>query len=234
MPPGRPRRVPTATGGEPTVATVAGRPRRLPTGPGGTAAVPTVAVPRPAPPPSHRREQRTEVAKRRWTRTVLALLEGTVTLVVSLILVAFVITVATDHRSLVVLSGSMAPEYPRGALVIARPLPPAEVREGDAILVPAAQEGSPSLLHRVVSVEQHQDDLVFRTKGDANPQLDPKPFVLHDHTYTPRLTLPFVGYVVGTARTPIGWLALVVGPGAVITGRAIRRVWRQAESHHSK
>ena len=146
------------------------------------------------------------------------------------VLAAFAVTVSSDHRSLVVLSGSMAPDFPRGALVIARPLVLSQIDVDDVILVPPAQGGAPPLLHRVVTVRQVGDDVVVQTKGDANGEVDSTPFVLQRPTHTPRFTIPVLGYLVGTARTPIGWLLLVVVPGAVMTGRSMQRVWRQPGS----
>lgn len=135
----------------------------------------------------------------------------------------------TGYRSLVVTSASMAPGIPTGAVVVARPLEPEWVRVGHVVLV--QREGSVEMpvLHRVVDRRTLDGQVLITTKGDNNRSIDPEPYVLRDRTYTPVVVLPRVGFVFGAVSHPLGWLALVIVPGAVLAALAIVDVWSKPD-----
>ncbi len=68
-------------------------------------------------------------------------------------------------------SGSMAPAFNKGDLILMQNLF-VDLQEGDIIMFHTSQVFNP-VVHRVYSVE----DSVYRTKGDANPRVDP--WVVH-------------------------------------------------------
>jgi len=63
------------------------------------------------------------------------------------------------------------------------------------------------------------------TKGDANPAPDPDPYVVRQHTMTPVLVLPDLGYLFSALRTPQGWFLLAILPVLLRTVAVLRRVW---------
>jgi signal peptidase len=100
-------------------------------------------------------------------------------LVLGLCSVVLVIGVLGFHlKPLVVISDSMRPAFSYGALVISRQEPANQAKPGDIVSVPRP-EFDQVITHRVVSNEcgsEGQCTLVL--KGDANPQDDPKPYVV--------------------------------------------------------
>lgn len=72
-----------------------------------------------------------------------------------------------------ILSGSMRPALPPGAMVVVRPVEPDEVRVGDVITY-QLRSGEPEVVtHRVVTVGVNgEGERVFRTQGDANEIAD--------------------------------------------------------------
>ncbi|SDX44362.1 signal peptidase, endoplasmic reticulum-type [Geodermatophilus africanus] len=86
--------------------------------------------------------------------------------------------VVTGGAALAVLTGSMTPGLPVGAMVFTKPVTdPAALRVGDVITF-VREPGSPELVtHRIIAVDDSGDMPVFATQGDANnaPDLDPVP-----------------------------------------------------------
>ena len=69
-----------------------------------------------------------------------------------------------------VMTGSMEPEIPEDSMLLVRKTPPEEIKEGDVISFFSPDptlEGAVNT-HRVQRVEQHDGDIWFTTKGDAN------------------------------------------------------------------
>ncbi|MCP2265808.1 signal peptidase I [Promicromonospora thailandica] len=82
----------------------------------------------------------------------------------------------TGATPYVVLSGSMAPTLPAGALVVVRPVDPAGIRTGDVITY-QVRSGEPVVAtHRVVGIgSTAAGERTFRTRGDANGADDVHP-----------------------------------------------------------
>lgn len=104
-----------------------------------------------------------------------------------------------------VASGSMEPWAQRGDLLVLRPEPAAEVRPGQVLALPMPRSGGQVYTHRVVSAHLHAKALVLRTRGDANPAVDP---------WTLRLRPGEPSVVV--ARVPMAWLPDVMLPRSVL------------------
>ncbi|HEX2074322.1 MAG TPA: signal peptidase I [Geodermatophilus sp.] len=102
----------------------------------------------------------------------LVLLAGTATA-----LGVTVYPVVTGGSALAVLSGSMTPGLPVGAMVFTRPVDPATIAPGDVITFQRAPDGPELVTHRVIAVDTTGPAPVFTTQGDANdaPDLDPVP-----------------------------------------------------------
>lgn len=88
-----------------------------------------------------------------------------------------VLPLATGGAALAVLSGSMTPDLPVGAMAFTRPVDPADVRAGDVITFQHAPGAAELVTHRVLAVDTSGGSPVFTTKGDANDaaDLDPVP-----------------------------------------------------------
>ena len=154
--------------------------------------------------------------------------------VVAMVLIALATTLAIvavprilGYSALVVRGSSMGDAAPLGSVVIGRSVSPAEVGVGDVILIRAEADGhvSPPVLHRVISLERLDGELVVGTKGDANASADPERYRLDRETISPLFVVPLVGYFVGFASTPAGWLLFSAIPGGVICALWIRSIW---------
>jgi len=81
------------------------------------------------------------------------------------------VTGATPYT---VLTGSMAPTYPPGTLVVDQPVDPSQIHLGDAVTFQIASGKPDVVTHRVVGIRPDAaGNLEFLTKGDANQVNDP-------------------------------------------------------------
>lgn len=152
--------------------------------------------------------------------------------VILLVVVAGVLAAAIVARFLgfgllVVRGGSMGEALPNGALVVSRWVAADQVKPGDIIVIREGtdpEKASPKI-HRVVSVDEDEGEILVRTRGDRNNAPDPNVYLLPDRVMTPALSLPYVGLLVAAIATPLGWILLVVLPAAALCFSALRAIW---------
>ena len=130
----------------------------------------------------------------RITRLVVNL----VLVVVVLVAAGFIIPSLMGYERYVIVGGSMSGTFERGSVAFERLAPVEDLEVGDVITYqPPPDSGLATLVtHRIVSIKQKPGGAqVFRTKGDANPGVDPWTFRLHA-AQQPRVafTVPYVGH----------------------------------------
>lgn len=142
-----------------------------------TAATPAAAAPT-------RRERRSAAAERAGTGARIALraqrlLLDLAAVVGVLSLLAVAACLALGVRPAVVVSGSMAPGIPVGAVTIARTVPAEAVAVGDVVTVPRT-DGRGLVTHRVIETAPAEDGrtTVLRLQGDANTEPDALPYTV--------------------------------------------------------
>jgi signal peptidase I len=131
------------------------------------------------------------------------------------------------YSSVIVYGGSMGDSIPVGSIAVTKEVQPEDVNVGDVIVFypPAASPDRSPLMHRVVSVREEDGQRVFQTKGDANATLDPTEISLQDTGSRVVYTVPYVGYLVSFARTPLGWALLLLLPATYLGFITLRRIW---------
>lgn len=87
----------------------------------------------------------------------------------ALLLVAVLVPRLGGATPYTVLTGSMQPDLPAGALVVVRPVPAEEIGVGSVITYQLVSGEATVVTHRVVAVRMGADgEPAFRTQGDAN------------------------------------------------------------------
>lgn len=134
-------------------------------------------------------------------------------------------------KLLVVLSQSMEPTIPMGAIVISRPVPAAEIEAGDVITFRSSgpSGGGDLITHRVVELVGSGIGARFRTQGDAveEPDMDlVQPINVIGRVW---LSVPYLGYAAHFARTPLGFALLMGLPAALLVGGEARSMVRAAK-----
>ena len=86
-----------------------------------------------------------------------------------------VFPLVTGGSALAVLSGSMTPGLPVGAMAFVLPVEPTSIEPGDVITFQRAPDAPELVTHRVLAVDDTSGVPVFTTKGDANEDADIDP-----------------------------------------------------------
>ncbi|HYQ76756.1 signal peptidase I [Cellulomonas sp.] len=135
----------------------------------------------------------------------------------ALSILAAVACLALGVRPAVVVSGSMAPGIPVGALTVARTVPAEQVAVGDVVTVPRTT-GAGLVTHRVVEAAPAGDgrSTVLRLQGDANAEPDALPYTVTEVGQVLG-SVPGVGYAVSWMQQH---LLLVVAALLVVTALA--------------
>ena len=87
-----------------------------------------------------------------------------------------VVPALLGYERYVIVSGSMSGTYDRGSLVFDEVVPVADLRVGDVITYRPPPGAGPTGLvtHRIAAIRRDErGGRVFRTRGDANPTVDP-------------------------------------------------------------
>lgn len=104
-----------------------------------------------------------------------------------------------------VLSGSMEPAYPTGALLYVRKVDPADIQPGQVITFLLDEHTVAT--HRVVEVIPDPEEAGiyrYRTKGDANEATDAGLVHCKNVLGTPVASIPYLGYVITWIQNPPG------------------------------
>jgi signal peptidase len=127
----------------------------------------------------------------------------------------------SDYYSSVVMSGSMEPAVPVGSIVVTQKIDVDNVKAGDIIVF---QRSNSKTLHRVIDKIVENDSYYFKTKGDANENPDPWIVQPEQVQGSLLLTMPYYGYLIYFAGTPIGFILMVIIPATLLIANVIRKI----------
>lgn len=122
---------------------------------------------------------------------------------------------AVDGAALTVLTGSMTPEIPVGAVVIVRPVDPQTLDVGDVITYQKDPGKSAYVTHRIIEIHQDTNPVTLTTKGDANRGADLDPIPVTSVRGKVLFSVPYLGAVKNAISTGgAGLMLLVLGLAA--------------------
>ena len=120
-----------------------------------------------------------------------------------------------------VISGSMEPEYPVGALIYVKEVKASEVEVGDVITFVLSNE-TPAT-HRVIAIDKEAQ--LFYTQGDANYQINEEtgekvymedpPVHFNNLIGKPVFKIPVLGYIAYYIQHPPG-MYIAIAAGAIL------------------
>ena len=121
------------------------------------------------------------------------------------------------YRVFDVLSGSMQPAIPVGAEVIDQAVPGPSLRVGDVITYEHPRHPGTYITHRVIAIDHTGLAPIISTRGDANGAPDPWKVQVQSTMLRVRVTIPLLGYFLGSLASPYVRLVMVilVAAGAV-------------------
>jgi signal peptidase len=114
-----------------------------------------------------------------------------------------------------VISGSMEPELPTGAIVVTRPVTPESIEIGDVITFHSSATGNIPITHRVIEIGENSP-AVFRTKGDAAETRDPFTVPASNVIGKVCFSIPCAGSVISFLKTRTGFYSAIVIPTIIL------------------
>ncbi len=136
------------------------------------------------------------------------------------------------YRTLTMLTASMRPHFPPGAVVVVTEEPASNLKAGDVITFNAPTPDRPVVTHRVTSVDHTGAKPKVVTKGDANNADDPwGAFTIDAPTvWRARGAVPLAGHAIAALRDPNAQLALTRVVPLMLLGWLLISVWRPDDS----
>jgi len=144
----------------------------------------------------------------------------------------------------VVPTKSMEPAFNPGGMVVTRPVELEDITIGDPILFREPATGG-LICHRVISIEEVDGELFFRTKGDANEYPDADLVSSQDFIGKVVLYVPHIGNIAylsrlhETAITVMGQSVslaslIILAVGLTVIGMEFNNIWEWTSGHKSE
>lgn len=96
-------------------------------------------------------------------------------------------------KAAIVVSGSMEPTIPVGAMTFSLDRAAVDLQVGDVVMVDRPDDEG-LVTHRIVTMEKSGGRMALTLQGDANAVTDPEPYVVKSAAVVV-FTVPFLGYV---------------------------------------
>ncbi|MFM6847884.1 MAG: signal peptidase I [Terrabacter sp.] len=173
----------------------------------------------------------TTTSPRRRSARIAGFVGNAAVLGLMLLAVAYVLPSLLGFQRYIITGGSMQGTYDKGSVVFDKVVPTSQLRVGDVITyIPPASSGVTNLVtHRIISMEQGHKGIVYRTKGDANPSIDPWTFTLdRAEQAVVQFNVPHVGWVLLYLADPSHRKLIVGVPAGIIALLSVLEAFRNA------
>ncbi len=131
----------------------------------------------------------------------------------------------------VVQSGSMYPTIRTGSLIAIQPIESPEV--GEIITYQRSSRQTP-ITHRIIDTLIENGQIQYITKGDNNEFQDMEPVTKEMVLGRVSLVVPFIGYGINFARTPIGFTLLIIVPAALVVFDELKKIIQVLRNRNTK
>jgi signal peptidase len=163
----------------------------------------------------------------RTARTIGGWTAGIISALAAAVVVTYAVLLVLGYRPAVVLSGSMEPTLGVGSVAFVQSIPSDEVQVGDVISFADPHDPKRLITHRVAAkVERAGRAAAYRTKGDANPGLDPWTIELPPRAGRLAFHIPHAGYALTVAAAREVRTAVILAFSLVLLLGLLRRIWR--------
>ena len=153
---------------------------------------------------------------RKLISSVLKIITTTLVSIAVLIAIMLVGMRIFGFRLYTVLSGSMEPLYHVGSLIYVKEVDVTDLKKGDVITFMLGPNTTAThRIYEVVPDEDNPDIIRFRTKGDANNDVDKK--LVHGENVIgkPVFSIPYMGYLANYIQQPPG-IYVAIGVAALV------------------
>lgn len=130
-------------------------------------------------------------------------------------------------KFLSVLSNSMSPTFKVYDLIIDKKVPTEQLKKGDAITF---KDGESIVTHRIVDIQNKDNKILFKTKGDANNVEDENLVPAENVVAKYFFRIPYMGLVITKIKGPVG-IAIV---WIIFMYIVIKEVWSELKKNKLK
>ncbi len=165
------------------------------------------------------------------------ILTKVVILIFTAIVVALMVSIfpipGFNLRLLVVQSGSMEPAIKTGSVIAISPRN--DYFKHDVITFRRSNGLSEMpVTHRIVKKTENEEGVFYIVKGDANVSPDNSKVFPDQIMGKVDFTVPYVGSVINKARTPLGFLTLIILPASLIVSEEIKNIFKEAKKNENR
>lgn len=146
-------------------------------------------------------------------------------LCVGVLLISTLFPIPGNYQVKVVLSGSMEPAIKVGSLVVIKQA--SSYDTGDVITFGKDDKNNVPTTHRIVDSRVESGKMIFKTKGDANDNPDPREARESEVIGKVRLSIPYLGFVLDMARKPLGFAILVGIPAGLVGADEAHKIFKE-------
>ena len=149
--------------------------------------------------------------------------------------VAFIAIPYFGNQALIVRSGSMSPAIDAGSIVVVRPdkkfispiVSTPTYNKGDVIAFRSENNSKTIITHRIMSVEVGESGIFYKTKGDANDDVDG--WLVNEQNVLGKtfFTLPFAGRILAFTKSNIGFPLLIILPAILVILLELRSIYKE-------
>ncbi len=182
---------------------------------------------------ARRRTAQRRTAQRRTGRRAWRLGRTIPTVILCTLLVASLALLGgtmLGFRAFTIKSGSMTPTLAVGDVVIDKSVSPTTVHSGAIVTFRDPALGEQLVTHRVVSVKQVGDVMLFVTKGDANRVPEHWSVSTNGHLGREVARVPGAGQMLADVSTPMARIAEIGVFALCLATVALRRIWLQPDT----
>jgi signal peptidase I len=120
-----------------------------------------------------------------------------------------------SYKMMVVLSGSMSPNFNAGDAIIISSEKRSLYSKGDVITFKDPSNQGKIITHRIIAVQKAGNEPSYLTKGDANASPDSRSVPSTNIIGQQKWHIPYYGRIIEFAKTKLGIVLLVFLPGLI-------------------
>ena len=163
-------------------------------------------------------------------KKICGFLSGILLVVLAVLAGLLIIPKAMGYEEMAVLTGSMEPNYPVGALIFVKEEDPEKLKVGDVITYRLDEDTV--VTHRIVEI--NRDEQTVTTKGDANEDKDGSPVSYSNIVGKAHFKVPFLGFIAMNIKTSKGIAAICGVLVAVILLTFIPEIFSEDDEKEEK
>ena len=152
----------------------------------------------------------------------------TAVIIIAGLLALTIFPIQNNFQVKIVQSGSMEPAIKTGSIVVVKPQK--TYAAGNIITFGKDTVDEVPITHRILESRAINGKIFYTVKGDANNAPDPRE-VSHEEVIGKVIfDVPYLGFVIDFARTPIGFVLIIGVPAAVVVFDELATIYKESKA----